>query len=297
MQGIESPPEAARDKRSTDVPTRSQIAPVGETAPVPAEKGRDSPSPIAALLKALESKTASAALTNAAALEKLPAAQRIALKQALRAATEAHTEVETIKGELSRVKERLQLAEKDLLEKSQALRQHTAQAEEQVAGLTADLSAAVVTNRAFESRFHVRTVYLGFAYAIALSALITCAVLLLHSWRPPPLSAVPHETSEAAPLRAMPPARESEPQESVPEEPTEAAFERLDRALAGVPSPDVDRALNAANLWLKASGAPPCTVRFDGTKVSLLVTPAGKVDGPLAASLDRCAQAVEHVVE
>jgi hypothetical protein len=268
-------------------PRRSQIAPEKNTS-APPETVSD-------LLKGLGSKTASAALSSAAVLEKLPAPQRTALKQALRAAAEAHTEVETIRVELAQVKGRLQVAEKDLFEKTRALVTQSAHEDAQVAGLTKDLAASAVTSHVFESRSRLRAVYLLIAVGTALVTLMICIILFFHS---APSSVSPrHEVPEMA-VRLPPKADRSRAAQIPGEaESTEAAFDRLDQALAGVPATEIERALAEANRWLEALGAPPCTVKFDGDKVSLMVMPSGKGSGPLLVSLDRCTQAVRHVIE
>jgi hypothetical protein len=269
-----APPQA-------EEPRRSEIAPVTPTASPPETVGD--------LLKGLGSKTASAALTSAAVLEKLPAPQRTALKQALRAATEAHTEVETIRRELVQIKGRLQVAEKDLFDKTRALVTQSAHEDAHVAELTKDLAASAITSHVFESRSHVRAIYLWLAVGTAVVALLVCMFLFFHQ-------APAHISRQKVPeMVVRPPPKTSPPVTEA--ESTEAAFDRLDQAMAGIPPVEIERALEEANRWLISSGSPPCTVKFDGDKVSLVVTPETKGNGPLAASLDRCTQAVEHVIE
>jgi uncharacterized membrane protein len=280
------PLEKKSGSDAAEEPRRSQIAPVKSSAPQPETVGD--------LLKGLGSKTAAAALNSAAVLEKLPAPQRTALKQALRAATEAHTEVETIRTELNQVKGRLQVAEKDLVDKTRALVIQTAHENDQVAGLTKDLEAAAVVSHASESRSQHRAIFIWLAFGTALLAITACAFLFLH---PAPAHVSRHKVPELAvrpPPAVMAPVP---PDQSSAQQSTEAAFDRLDRALQGVPPREIERALDAANRWLVSSGSPPCTVKFDGSKVSLLITPEGKGNGPIAASLERCTQAVQHVIE
>jgi hypothetical protein len=71
------------------------------------------------------------------------------------------------------------------------------------------------------------------------------------------------------------------------------AFSRLNDALQPVSAPSVQSVLGAANQWLAATGATPCTVKSPGGEVSLAISSSSKGQ-PLLAALSNCAAAVEH---
>jgi hypothetical protein len=250
-------------------PKRSLVAPVvGETAGDPEREFSGS---LARLLKSLES-------------EKLPAAQRVALKQALRSALEEHDEARRVKSELREVTERLRRAEKDLSAGSEALVRQSVEAETRSAGLAHDLEGRDARCLASEHSLRLRTVYLWLAIAVGMLVVAAwCFVSARSALRKgPDLQKTP-----AAEMLVIP----FHERDSV-----EAALDRLDQAMDGVPVVGVASVLNEANRWLKDSGAPPCSVVFGEAKISLLVTRSKKGDGLLTESILRCAGAVEHVL-
>jgi hypothetical protein len=279
--------------------TRSQVAPVNAapfSAPAPGAAG-NAPESTSDLPKDLDKWITTPALANAGALEKLSPVQRRALTKLLDAARSAHKEVKVANVELTTVKGRLRIAEKDLLTEAEARRRHVADAAVQVADLTKELVDAAETACSFESRSHARATGLWWAFGLAFSALMVCASLLAHSVAREIGGSTP-SIAESAPHR-----RESVPANPVPGAPdgtasdpgaTEVAFEGMVQTLAQVPLNEMRNVLHGANQWLKASGVPPCTVG-DDSGVSLLVTPTAKGAAPLATLLRRCAQAIEHV--
>jgi hypothetical protein len=229
-----------------------------------------------------------ARIPDAAMLEKLPVTQRIVVKQALRAASDAQDEVEVMRAELIRAHERLQCSEKELAGKSAP----PVIPAEQMPACAPDppkfLAAGAFEGAVLASDRRAPGVYA----AIALLAMAGCAFPFVHDSS----SAVSVPSPEPAPAGPPIAVQVSEPR---PARVTEA-FDRLDRALAGVPVLERESVILEANQWLEAAGSPPCTVGFAGKKTSLLVTFPARVagdDGPLAASLLRCALAVEHFVE
>jgi hypothetical protein len=295
--------EIGRLTRGAGEPGRSRIAPVA------GEEKVDSVETIGGMLQGLGSSAASTALANAAALEKLPAAQKVVLKQALRAALETRNEAEGFKDELARIKGLLQIAEKDLSDKSEGFRMQAEEAESKLAGLAQDLSGAAATSCASESRLRVRTVHLRIALGTALLAITACAFLIVRTGavlRAPSeagassqaVKSLQKETTAVARVVASvvaPDVASAVAQRQG--EPVEEALNRLDRALSAIPLARVTEAIDEANRWLKASGSPPCSVPFSGGKTSLVVTPTLGSPGLLASSIVRCARAFEHVVE
>jgi hypothetical protein len=291
--------EIGRLTKGAGEPGRSRIAPVA------GEEKVDSVETIGGMLQGLGSTAASTALANAAALEKLPAAQKVVVKQALRAALETHNEAEGFKDELARIKGLLQIAEKDLSDKSEGFRMQAAEAESKLAGIAHDLSGAAATSLASESRLRVRTVYLRVALGTALLAVTACGFLIVRPWevlRAPSeagkslraVKSLQKETALVTPVVApvvTPIAMQR------PGEPVEEALDRLDRALSAIPLARITEAIDEANRWLIASGSPPCSVPFSGGKTSLVVTPTWDSPGLLAPSIVRCARAFEHVLE
>jgi len=294
----EGDPPAVTPATDNGMPTRSVVARVTD----------DSSETVGAPPKNLRTKRASTAVDGAAMLEKVPAGQRMALKQVLTEASKARDEAECAKEELTKVNERLRRAEQDLLEKSTALAKQSEEAEANTAGLRDDLAAAAVTNRDFEFRLRARAIYLWLALAAALSALAVCGFLftrpLPRTTPHAPLAPRPQTTANRTSAEAGHPRRvewNNLPTPVTGWQPGRELFERalgdLDRALADIPLTEVESALNEANEWLRASGSPPCTVGFADGRFSLLVTSGSKGSGTLTMSVIRCAQAVEHVAD
>lgn len=276
-------------------PRRSQVA---QAAGVGA---RDSPGTVASPPK--NPGSPAAPVSGDAMLEKLPVAQRIVVKRALRAASEAHNEVGIIRAELIRTNERLQHSERELSKKSAALVRLSPHAGIYAAGLPDGLAAADVKKPLFEFRSQGRAIYPWVALGIALSAIAAFTFLFAHPGSFPAPGVVIARRLGAGPMPGKAPDSPSIGPSAVVKfrepgrAPVREAFDRLDRALSGIPPSEVERTLRQANQWLEAAGGPPCTVGFAGKKISLLVTSASKEDSPLTASLVRCAQAVEHVME
>ena len=166
----------------------------------------------------------------------------------------------------------------------------------QAAGLKKDLAAANAANQAYETRIRKRGLYLWLALGAGTLAAIAGGFLL-----PPLRQTVPHH--EIARL-APPPLPVPIPRLIIPysgDISEQEALDRLDSDLAGLPLREVSRALREANEWLTASGAPPCTVVTVEGDTSLLISGRIKVnrgrDQPLAGAIERCADAVEHVIK
>jgi hypothetical protein len=256
-------------------PGRSLVAPVvGEGA---GDREREFSGSLARLLKGLES-------------EKLPAAQRVALKQALRSALEEHEEVQRVKSELREVTERLRRTEEDLSAGSEALVRQSAEAETRSAGLVHDLEGRDARYLASEHRLRLRTIYLWLA---VVTVIAMAAAWFLVTARPALQQKTPDLQKRPAAEKLVIPFHEGE---SHQRDSVEAALDRLDRAMDGVPVMGVAGVLNEANRWLKDSGAPPCSVMFGEAKISLLVTRSKRGEGLLTESILRCAGAVEHVL-
>ena len=276
-------------KQRPDQPGRSLIAPVSDP-----DTGES-----ASLLVALPSKLSAKALAEAQSLESLPPAHQLALRRALIAVTESHKEAETARLELARLKDRLQQAEKESKEQSRALVVQSAQADAQVAGLRENLTALISTNKtsAAQSRNHLR-LYVGLALGAGLIAVLLLALLSPHSessasaaaLNPAQAQVVPQSLSGGRVVLVDPVAA---PVDSAAKQ----ALDRLERALGTVPPSDIGMVIRAANQWLMDAGIPPCTVHMAEGKESLLVTVKPEIKRPLAASLARCAEAIEHVTE
>ena len=72
---------------------------------------------------------------------------------------------------------------------------------------------------------------------------------------------------------------------------------RLNQALARVPADRVGPILRDANVWLAARGAPGCSVRSAGGRISVVLG-AGELSArPLAAAFSGCADAVERALK
>jgi hypothetical protein len=276
-------------KQRPDQPSRSLVAPVSDP-----DTGES-----ASLLVPLPSKLSAKALAEAQSLEKLPPAHQLALRRALISVTESHKETETARVELARLKDRLQQAEKESKEHSRALVIQSALADAQVAGLRENLAALVSTNEtsAAQSRNHLR-LYVGLALGTVLLAVLLFALL-----RPHPESPAPSAELHPVPAQTAPQSLSAgkvllvDPVVTPVDSAAKPALDRLERALGAVPQSDITMVIRAANQWLIDTGIPPCTVHMAEGRESLLVTVKPKTKMPLAASLARCAEAIEHVTE
>jgi hypothetical protein len=198
---------------------------------------------------------------------------------------------------LAKMDERLEKAERDLLEGREELGRQSLEAAVRISGLSNDLAAAVAAP-------HPRLRWRG----ICLCAAAAAAFFLPRAVRP-----VPTFTTEAGkPTQVVWPAaakpqRNPAASQSILLSPgalstggtsvEEQALDRLNLALSRVPAPAVDTVLSLANSVLRADGNPVCTVRFPTGERSLLVVVKRQGDGrPLADALLRCADAVERVI-
>jgi hypothetical protein len=280
-------------------PQKSKVAPIGDTS---SERRAESSQSIENLLAGLGSKAAVRAMPKAGSLAELPANQKLALREALLAASESHKEAETSQSELLKATRLLHQAERELSEKSQAAVRQSEDAAVQAAGLKKDLAAATAANQAYEIRIRKRTAYFWLALGAGTVAAIAGAILLPPLRPPLPRSAVvrlpPKQLAAPPPLPVPIPRLAVTYSGDITEQ---QALDRLDSDLAGLPLHEVSRALREANEWLTASGGPPCTVVTVEGDTSLLVSGRIKVnrgrDQPLAGAIERCADAVEHVIK
>ncbi len=276
-------------------------------APVtPPSTRSDFPQSIDSMLAGLGTKVAQTALAKSQILAKLPPAHQLALRQALVAASETHKEAEAAQGELVKLRKKLQDAEKDLFEKAEVSCRQSVDAEARSAALRVDLVAAHSANAAIAARLRTRRIYSWLALCVGLATAIAGTFLL-----PSRVSRWPGFSSSTGALVAKSGRSEKDSGAGSPisrpyvkatvgaDYPYSEALDRLTADLANIPSADLPNVMRAANLWLVAEGAPPCTVpEAEETDTSLLV--AGlklKVipERPLGEAMARCIEGVEHI--
>jgi hypothetical protein len=233
---------------------------------------------------------------------------QMAVRQAQLAASQAYKEVENLQCELAMIRDRLQRAEQSQLTKTLSYSRQVSLAEAQADGLRAELAAAVAINHALEARMPLGKAPLWIGVGALVSAAIVCAILLPRMHAPqahassadaPVASLAPGFTQRSVPEN-RPPKAYGTPAKfatSAPNGSMEQALNRLDKAMNGMSPQEAEGIFNEANKRLKASGYPPCATTVAGGKASLLLSSGTKDhQGPLAESLDRCAEAVEQVV-
>jgi hypothetical protein len=232
------------------------------------------------------------------------AIQQAALRQALRAASQANSKLESIQLEMVKVRDRLQRTEQVRLSQALAYRSQSASNESQLQSLRHDLAAAVAQNKSLQSRW-----WLGRQGWLSLGAtFLAIAACTFVAYHPEYLKRSTASRTDASDVIA--PVRQPQPlakntgaqTSSIPaggQSAEEKALDRLDRAMTGIPPQEAGSILGKANQKLQASGRPPCTTRQVDGRASLVVTggSAGgsKGEGMLAAALTNCADAVEQV--
>jgi hypothetical protein len=234
------------------------------------------------------------------------AAHQAALRQALRAASQANSKLESLQYEMVKVRDRLQRTEQARLSQALSFRSQNATAEAKLESLTQDLAVAVARNQSFQSRSRVGKVSGLLALGTTLSAVAVGAFLVTHPGSLHMRNA-PQGTPDMVSLTGQPGslAKGTGTRTAVlapgDQSKSEQALDRLDRAMAGISSHDTGDVLTEVNKKLQASGAPPCATRSGNGKPSLVITGGaaggGKGEGMLAAALVRCADAVEQVVQ
>jgi hypothetical protein len=221
--------------------------------------------------------------------------------QAPLAAPESSKETDFIRDELAKMNERVQKAEKDLVEGRQEFNRQSVEAEAQIVSLSEDLAAVIAVISAPQPRF----LLWGVCLFAAISAIAAGAYFFL------PRPGLPVASAALEAGNGNQPAWQSAarlgrnaaaPQSIMPfpggASPEEQALDRLNLALGRIPQPNIDDVLSVANSALLADGSPPCTVRSPAGGRSLLVVVKYPGDArPLAAALLRCADAVERAIK
>jgi hypothetical protein len=187
-----------------------------------------------------------------------------------------------------KLREQLESVEKELVAEREAHTRHAAEVSAEISSLQRELAWATslqstqILAAPSDSPEHLRWPAIVTCVAIVVIAL----TLMMFSGGVKLYRPVPSPPAKAI-VKPAEPRRGSEEAE---------ALNRLNRALALVPSPAVPGVLTAANEWLATRGQRPCSVQSGGGGMALVLAPGDPKQGALVASLLRCADAIEHLI-
>lgn len=219
------------------------------------------------------------------------AGQERAKLRALRAASSAEKQRVAAQEETARVREQLERAQRELTEERGQRVKASLDARTRISGLEENLASAAATTLAVETgRHNERRLYRFLLSGIAVALTILLVVLtrrgVTRESAPAPVPPVTHAAAPAPAVVTPAPARVAEN--------ASQALDRVERALSGYSEKDAHVALSDANHWLASHGAPACSVQTPQGETSLLVGAQNHQSGILAASLSRCAEAIEQ---
>jgi hypothetical protein len=188
-----------------------------------------------------------------------------------------------------KLREQLESVEKELLDEREAHARHAAEVDAEISSLQRELAwatslqSAEVLATPRDSPAHLRWP----AIVTFLAAIAIVLAMMTFGAGPKSHRAVPSPPPKGI-VKLAEPGRGTDEAE---------ALNRLNRALAMVPARAIPGVLSAANEWLATAGQPPCSVQSAEGGMALVLAAGDPKQGALLASLSRCADALEHLIQ